>query len=89
MKKLFIVLAIALLGLCTQASYEVIQLSSSSDQTVLEPGKIARVEIVSSVASGTATVKRASPVVTVGNHVDTYTTTNFTYTTVCRTAPRS
>lgn len=82
MKKLFTALAIVLLGLFAQASYEVIQLSNSSDQTVLEPGKIARVEIVSSVASGTATVKRASPVVTVGNHVDTYTKTNFTYTTV-------
>ena len=82
MKKLFSALAITLAAIAAQASYEVIQLSSSSDQTVLEPGKIVRVEIVSSVASGTATVKRASPVITVGDHVDTYTTTNFTYTTV-------
>lgn len=82
MKKLFSTLAIVLAATVAQASYEVIQLSSSSDQTVLEPAKIARVEIVSSVASGKATVKRVSPVVRVGNRVDTYATTNYTYTTV-------
>lgn len=87
MKRLFILLAILALVLFAfignaRASYEVLQLSNASDQTVHAPAKIARVEIVSSKATGKATVKRVSPVTTVGSHIDTYTKTTYTYTTV-------
>lgn len=87
MKRQFTILAILALVLFAfignaRASYEVLQLSSASDQTVHEPAKIARVEIVSSTATGKATVKRVSPVQILRNHIDTYTKTNYTYTTV-------
>lgn len=87
MKRQFTLLAILALVLFAfignaRASYEVLQLSNASDQTVHAPAKIARVEIVSSTATGKATVKRVSPVTTVGSHIDTYTKTTYTYTTV-------
>lgn len=66
---------------CAMAAFEAIQIPTGG-QTIYAPGKVARIEVVSSVAAGKATVKRVSPVVGVTNVVDIYITTNTTYTTV-------
>lgn len=66
---------------CAMAAFEAIQIPTGG-QTIYAPGKVARIEVVSSVAAGKATVRRVSPVVGVANVVDTYVTTNTTYTTV-------
>lgn len=66
---------------CAMAAFEAIQIPTGG-QTIYAPGKVARIEVVSSVAAGKATVKRVSPVMRVTDVIETYATTNTTYTTV-------
>ncbi len=58
MKKLFIFLAIVLLGLCTLLAADVQPLKVGTNVLVGGPGKVTAIEAVASEATGTITVKR-------------------------------
>lgn len=58
MKKLFIFLAIVLLGLCTLPAADVQPLKVGTNVLVGGPGKVTAIEAVASEATGTITVKR-------------------------------
>lgn len=82
MKKLFSALAIALLGLCAFADIDTVTIANGESVQVSFPAKVARIEVLSSVASGTASLK--SEKLLLGSETRTVGTvyTNFTYVSI-------
>ena len=86
MNKLLTALAIALLGLCSQASVDVIQIGHGDTYTTLSPAKVIGVECFSTVADGTYNPKRETVVMSTEDRVTDFALTNFTYSVVTTNA---
>lgn len=82
MKKLFSLLVMTLAMASAFASVDTILLDENGSYTSLSPAKVLHVRAISSVPTGTATVKAVSVMPVIGD-VETYDyATNFTYTVV-------
>lgn len=81
MKRIFTTLAIALMGLFAQSA-TTLTVGDGEAVEVYAPGKVAAVRVISSVATGTATLKAAAQMPVVSNVANYASTTNFTYTYV-------
>lgn len=82
MKKLFTALAIALLGLCAIASVDTVTIANGESVEVSYSAKVARIEVLSSVAAGTATVKAEKILLASETRTADTVTTNFTYVSI-------
>ena len=82
MNKLFSTLAILFAATVANATLEAIQIPSGSDYRILSPGKVVEVQVLSTTATGTASVKAIGTLVKMVDEVTTTYATNVTYSLV-------
>ena len=82
MKKLFTALAVVLTSICVFAQRDSLTVLRNMPTNVRDAGKVAHVEVLSSVSSGTATVKRVRELTALRDDITTTYATNTTYSLV-------
>ena len=82
MKKNILFIATAVLGVCLASADTVLTVYPGQETRVIVPGKVSHVEVLSSVAAGTAAVKRVRDLIEIRDVVESTTLTNITYSLV-------